>query len=164
MQQPHPTISLRAHSIRLVCGVLEPGAPLYLSEYMAWLEKEILVAFPMDGAQLLAVIPAENQENAKARMRTLERRPVIVKLDDSGVSLATTRAQSEWNTSCIAVLLPCGQCGVALLHQDQPVSSNIRHLCMHLGYFTTRIPRTWLKCEDCTKQVTGSKKMAPQRP
>jgi hypothetical protein len=92
MQQPHPTISLRAHSIRLVWGVLEPGTPLYLSEYMAWLEKEILVAFPIDGAQLLSVIHAENQENAKARMRTLERRLVIVKLDDSGVSLATTRA------------------------------------------------------------------------
>jgi hypothetical protein len=63
-----------------------------LSEYMAWLEKEILVAFPMDGAQLLAVIHAENQENAKALMRALEWRLGIVKLDDSGVSIATTRA------------------------------------------------------------------------
>jgi hypothetical protein len=88
MQQPHPTISLRAYSIRLVCGVLEPGTALYLSAYMAWLEKEILVAFPMDGAQLLAVIQAENQENAKARMRALERRLGIVKLDDSCLSIA----------------------------------------------------------------------------
>jgi hypothetical protein len=46
----------------------------------------------MDGAQLLAVIHAENQENAKARMRALEGRLGIVKLDDSGVSIATTRA------------------------------------------------------------------------
>jgi hypothetical protein len=92
MRQPHPTISLRAHSIRLVCGVLEPGTPLYLSAYMAWLEKEILVAFPMDGAQLLSVIQAESQGNANTRMRALERRLGIVKLDDSGVSIATTRA------------------------------------------------------------------------
>jgi hypothetical protein len=66
MQHPHPTVSLLAHSIRLVCGVLEPGTPIYLSEYMSWLEKEILDAFPMGGAQPLAVIQVESQENAKA--------------------------------------------------------------------------------------------------
>jgi hypothetical protein len=92
MQQPHPTISLRAHSIRLVCGVLEPGTPLYLSEYMAWLKKEFLVAFPMDGAQLLAYTPKIKKTPRLARMRALERRLGIVKLDDSSVSIATKRA------------------------------------------------------------------------
>jgi hypothetical protein len=44
--------------MRLVCGALETGALIYSSEYMSWLDIEILVGFPIDGAQLLAVIQA----------------------------------------------------------------------------------------------------------
>jgi hypothetical protein len=78
--------------MRLLCGVLEPGAPIYLSDYMAWLEKEILNAFPMGGAQILAVIRVQSQGNAETRMRALEQRLGIVTLDDSGLSIAAPMA------------------------------------------------------------------------
>jgi hypothetical protein len=92
MQQPHPNISLRAHSKRLLCGVLEPDTLIYMSEYMSWLEKEILDAFPTGGAQVLAVIQVVSQGNAKARMRALEQRFGTVTLDDSGLSIAAPMA------------------------------------------------------------------------
>jgi hypothetical protein len=92
MNQHHLTISLRAHNMRLVCGVLEPGTPIYMSDYMAWLEREFLNAFPMGGAQILAVIRVQSQGNAETRMRHLEQRLGIVTLDGSCPSIATPMA------------------------------------------------------------------------
>jgi hypothetical protein len=92
MQQPHPNISFRAHNMRLLCGILEPGTPIYMSEYMPWMEREILNAFPMGGAQILALIRVQSQGNAETRMRALEQRLGIVTLDDSGLSIAAPMA------------------------------------------------------------------------
>jgi hypothetical protein len=92
MQQPHPTISLQAHVKRLLCAMHEPGTPIYFSAYMPWLEMKFLVASPMSGAHLLAVIQVESQGNARARMLALEQRLGIVILEDSGLSIATPRA------------------------------------------------------------------------
>jgi hypothetical protein len=92
MDQPHPTISLRALNMRLLCAVLEPGTPIYMSDYMAWLEREVLNAVPTGGAQLLAVIHAGSQGNTKTRMRALEQCLGIVTLDDSCLSIATPMA------------------------------------------------------------------------
>jgi hypothetical protein len=78
--------------MRLLCGVLEPGAPIYLSDYMALLEREILNAFPIGGAQILAVIRVQSQGNAETRMLALEQRLGIVTLDGSCPSIATPMA------------------------------------------------------------------------
>jgi hypothetical protein len=92
MDQPHPTISLRALYMRLLCAVLDPGTPIYMSEYMPWLEREILNAFPIGGAQILAVIRVQSQGNAETRVRALEQRLGIVTLDGSCLSIATAMA------------------------------------------------------------------------
>jgi hypothetical protein len=92
MQQPHPTISLQAYIKRLLCGMHESGTPIYFSAYMPWLEMKFLVAFPMNGAHLLAVIQVESQGNARARMLAIEQRLGIVILEDSGLSIATPTA------------------------------------------------------------------------
>jgi hypothetical protein len=80
--------------MRLLCAVLDPGTPIYMSEYMPWMEREILNAFPIGGggAQILAEIRVQSQENAETRMRALEQRLGIVTLDDSFLSIATAMA------------------------------------------------------------------------
>jgi hypothetical protein len=80
--------------MRLSCGVLEPGTPIYMSKYMTWLEREILNVFPTGGAQLLAVIRVQSQGNAETRMRALEQHLGIVTLDDSHLSITITAPEA----------------------------------------------------------------------
>jgi hypothetical protein len=72
MKPPMNTVSLRAAVVRQICLLLDTNTPLHQSQYLAWLQREVLAVYRETGPAIITDLELASLGDGIALMQAFE--------------------------------------------------------------------------------------------